>query len=175
VAALSFVCSVGNIPLAAVLWGGGISFGGVIAFIYADLIIVPIALIYRKYYGRRVAAKLIGAMFVSMVVAALAIDGLFSLVGAVPTTRPKISDITERGISWNYTTYLNIVFLVVAAGLIALTLRRGAKDPVCGMTVDRHKTPWRTQLAGKTYYFCGKGCKERFDASPDQYVHGGHH
>ncbi|MDX6516238.1 MAG: uncharacterized protein QOH73_1904, partial [Gaiellaceae bacterium] len=83
VAALSFVCSVGNIPLAAVLWSGGISFGGVIAFIYADLIVVPIALIYRKYYGRRVAAKLIAAMFVAMVVAALAIDGLFSVLGLV--------------------------------------------------------------------------------------------
>src|SRR3954453_20099072 len=81
VAALSFVCSVGNVPLAAVLWGGGISFAGVIAFIYADLIIVPIALIYRKSYGRRVAAKLVGLMLATMVLAALAVDGLFSVLG----------------------------------------------------------------------------------------------
>jgi uncharacterized membrane protein YraQ (UPF0718 family)/YHS domain-containing protein len=172
VAALSFVCSVGNIPLAAVLWGGGISFAGVIAFIYADLIIVPIALIYRKYYGKRLAAKLVGLMLVTMVAAALIVDGVFSLAGLVPNTRPKIANITERPVTWNYTTFLNIVFLLVAGFLVGLTLRRGAKDPVCGMTVDRHKTKWRSQDGDKTVFFCSEGCKARFDADPQRY--GGH-
>jgi len=173
VAALSFVCSVGNIPLAAVLWGGGISFGGVIAFIYADLIVIPIALIYRKYYGGRFAAKLVAAMLVAMVAAALLVDGVFSLAGLVPETRPRIEDVTERGIEWNYTTWLNILFLGVAAALVGLTLRRGAKDPVCGMTVDRTKSAWRSEAGGRTFVFCGAGCKQRFDAEPERFLAGG--
>jgi uncharacterized protein len=164
VAVLSFVCSVGNVPLAAVLWAGGISFSGVIAFVYADLLIVPIVLIYARYYGRRLTVRLVALMFASTVVAALAVDGLFSLLGLVPDERPSIESITSRGISWNYTTALNVVFLGVAAALVALTLRRGARDPVCGMTVDRRRTPHRSVVAGRTVYFCGAGCKERFDA-----------
>src|SRR3954453_17983375 len=96
VAALSFVCSIGNIPLAAVLWSGGISFGGVIAFIFADLIILPIISAYRKYYGGRFALKLTAVVVACMVVAALIVDGVFSLVGLVPTSRPPIESITER-------------------------------------------------------------------------------
>jgi uncharacterized membrane protein YraQ (UPF0718 family) len=126
VAALSFVCSVGNIPLAAVLWAGGISFSGVIAFVYADLIVVPIVLIYRKYYGGAVTVRLVAIMFATMVAAALIVDGLFSALDLVPTHRPSIESVTEREIAWNYTTVLNIVFLVVAAVLVGLTLRRGA-------------------------------------------------
>jgi uncharacterized membrane protein YraQ (UPF0718 family) len=123
VAVLSFVCSVGNVPLAAVLWAGGISFGGVIAFIYADLIIIPLAIIYARYYGRRLAALLVGVMFGAMVLAALAVDGIFSLAGLVPSERPSIDSITSRGISWNYTTVLNIVFSLVAAALVWLSTR----------------------------------------------------
>jgi uncharacterized protein len=126
VAALSFVCSVGNVPLAAVLWAGGISFSGVIAFIYADLIVIPIVLIYRKYYGGRITALLVAIMFVTMVSAALIVDGIFSAAGLVPTHRPSIDSITSRGISWNYTTWLDIVFFFVAAALVALTVRGGA-------------------------------------------------
>jgi uncharacterized membrane protein YraQ (UPF0718 family)/YHS domain-containing protein len=174
VAALSFVCSVGNVPLAAVLWGGGISFSGVIAFIYADLIIIPIVLIYRKYYGGALTVRLVGLMFVTMVAAALIVDGLFSAAGLIPEQRPSIDSITGRGVSWNYTTVLDIVFLLVAATLIALTLRRGAKDPMCGMTVDRFKTPHRSVVGGRTYYFCGEGCKRRFDDDPVAAVQGGH-
>ena len=88
VAVLSFVCSVGNVPLAAVLWGGGISFSGVIAFIYADLIIIPIVLVYGRYYGWRLAALLVGIMFGAMVLAALAVDGIFGALGLIPTERP---------------------------------------------------------------------------------------
>src|SRR3954467_3961824 len=158
VAVLSFVCSVGNVPLAAVQWAGGISFSGVIAFIYADLIIIPLVLIYRKYYGGKVTALIVAIMFSTMVAAALIVDGIFSALGLVPTHRPSIESISERAITWNYTTALNIVFLFVAAGLVGLTLRRGAKDPVCGMTVDR-QTPHRSIHAGATVYFCSAHCK----------------
>jgi uncharacterized membrane protein YraQ (UPF0718 family)/YHS domain-containing protein len=170
VAILSFVCSVGNAPLAAVLWGGGISFAGVIAFIYADLLIIPIVIAYTKYYGRELTARLVAIMFAAMVLAALAVDGIFSAAGLVPSTRPSIDSISSRGISWNYTTFLNIVFFAVAAALFGLTLRRGAKDPVCGMTVDRGAGKPTSTFAGHTYYFCGAGCKAKFDAEPDRYV-----
>jgi uncharacterized protein len=170
VAVLSFVCSVGNVPLAAVLWGGGISFAGVIAFIYADLLIVPIVIAYTKYYGRELTARLVAIMFATMVLAALAVDGLFSAVGLVPSDRPSIESISSRGVSWNYTTFLNIVFLAVAAVLIGLTLRRGAGDPVCGMTVDRHAGKPTSTYAGRTLYFCSEGCKAKFDAEPERYV-----
>jgi uncharacterized protein len=170
VAVLSFVCSVGNVPLAAVLWAGGISFAGVIAFIYADLLVIPILLIYRKYYGLRATVVIAGVMLTAIVVAALTVDTVFELAGLVPDERPDVESITERGIEWNYTTFLNIVFFGIAAALVALTLRRGARDPVCGMTVDRFKTPYRTEYAGHTVYFCGQGCKEKFEREPERYV-----
>ena len=170
VAVLSFVCSVGNVPLAAVLWAGGISFGGVISFIYADLIVIPILLIYRKYYGTKVAALITSIMFGAIVLAALLVQGIFDVAGLIPETRPDVESITERGIEWNYTTFLNILFLGVAAVLVGLTLQRGARDPVCGMTVDRQQTPFRSEWAGKTYYFCGEGCKRRFDDDPESYL-----
>ncbi len=163
VAVLSFVCSVGNAPLAAVLWGGGISFAGVIAFIYADLIIIPLVIIYGRYYGWRVAGIVVGLMFGAMVLAALAVDGIFSWLGLVPSTRPSIDSIVERGITWNYTAVLNILFTIVAAVLVALTLRRGARDPVCGMTVDRSKA-LSLEHNGKRYFFCGPGCRAKFEA-----------
>jgi len=174
VAVLSFVCSVGNAPLAAVLWAGGISFAGVISFIYADLIIIPIVIAYTKFYGRELTARLVAIMFVSMVLAALAVDGIFSALGLVPTSRPSIDSISSRGISWNYTTVLNIVFLAIAAALFGLTLRRGAKDPVCGMTVDRRAGKPTSVYQGRAYYFCGEGCKARFEAEPAHYVDATH-
>jgi len=127
VAVLSFVCSIGNIPLAAVLWSGGISFGGVIAFIFADLIIIPIISAYRKYYGGRFALKLTAVMFGCMVVAALIVDGIFSLFGLVPTHRPSVESITERAVTWNYTTFLDIIASVVFVVLMTLAYRGG--DP----------------------------------------------
>ncbi|HET7807936.1 MAG TPA: permease [Gaiellaceae bacterium] len=171
VAVLSFVCSVGNIPLAAVLWAGGISFSGVIAFVYADLIIIPLVLIYGRYYGWRIAAVIVSLMFGAMVVAALAIDGLFSAAGLIPQDRPSIDSITEREITWNYTAVLNIVFTLVAVALFALTLRRGARDPVCGMSVDRGRA-LSLEHDGKRYYFCGPGCRDRFAADPERYASG---
>ncbi|TMK76946.1 MAG: YHS domain-containing protein [Actinobacteria bacterium] len=170
VAALSFVCSVGNVPLAAVLWAGGISFSATIAFIYADLIVIPILLIYRKYYGLRAAAILTAIMFVTMAAAALAVGGAFDVLGLVPKTRPEIDSVTSRGVAWNYTTALNILFLAVAVVLVGLTFRRGVRDPVCGMTVDRFKTPFRSEWNGQTFYFCSAGCKERFEADPERFL-----
>jgi uncharacterized membrane protein YraQ (UPF0718 family)/YHS domain-containing protein len=164
VAFLTFVCSVGNVPLAAVLWGGGISFAGVIAFIYADLLIVPLILIYLRYYGRRVTVRLVAVMFASMAAAALAVDAIFSAADLIPNARPSIDSIAERAIGWNYTTFLNIVFFAVAAALFSLTIRRGARDPVCGMTVDR-TTPYQSQREGRTVFFCSASCQAKFDAS----------
>ena len=123
VAALSFVCSVGNVPLAAVLWNGGISFGGVIAFIYADLIVLPIIDIYRKYYGWKMAGLIVGVFYVAMALAALLIEFLFELLGLMPSQRS--AQIVETSISFNYTTVLNIIFLAVAALLLVRFFRTG--------------------------------------------------
>jgi uncharacterized protein len=170
VAVLSFVCSVGNAPLAAVLWAGGISFAGVIGFIYADLLIIPIVIAYVKYYGRDLTARLVAIMFAAIVLAALAVDGIFSALGLVPSERPSIDSISSRGISWNYTTFLNLLFFGVAAALFGLTLRRGARDPVCGMTVDRHAGKPTATYRGQTYHFCGAGCRAKFEADPERYI-----
>ncbi|MFD4502341.1 permease [Streptomyces sp. NPDC058457] len=123
VAIVSFVCSIGNVPLAVVLWKGGISFGGVIAFIYADLLILPILNIYRKYYGARMAAFLLGTFFVSMAVAGYVVELVFGGLGLVPDQAD--AKIPDEGISWNYTTYLNIAFLLLAAALVVRFLRSG--------------------------------------------------
>jgi hypothetical protein len=123
VAVLSFVCSVGNVPLAAVLWNGGISFGGVIAFIYADLIVLPIIDIYRKYYGWKVAGLIVAIFYVAMVFAALVIEFLFDLLGLIPSQRS--AQIVEMSISFNYTTILNIIFLAIAALLLVRFFRTG--------------------------------------------------
>jgi uncharacterized membrane protein YraQ (UPF0718 family) len=123
VAVLSFVCSVGNVPLAAVLWNGGISFGGVIAFLFADLLILPILNIYRKYYGLKVAAILAAVFYVAMAGAALIVEGLFSALDLIPAHRQI--EIMQESIRWNYTSVLNIVFLGVSALLLVRFLRTG--------------------------------------------------
>src|SRR5215467_6440760 len=115
IAIISFVCSVGNVPLAAALWHGGISFGGVISFIFADLITLPLLLIYRRYYGPRVTLRLLGLFWLVMSTAGLAVEYLFRALGIIPTERPATVAPTE--FSWNYTTFLNIVFLLLLAGL----------------------------------------------------------
>jgi uncharacterized membrane protein YraQ (UPF0718 family)/YHS domain-containing protein len=164
IAILSFVCSVGNVPLAAVLWSGGISFAGVIAFIFADLIVVPIVLIYRKYYGNAYASRIVALMFVTMVSTALIVDGLFSAAGLIPQTRPSRADIFSS-IKIDYKLFTNIVGVAVFAALFALTMRRGATDPVCGMKVDRDKA-LTNESGDHTYYFCSKHCLHAFEADP---------
>ena len=123
VAVISFVCSIGNVPLAAVLWNGGISFGGVIAFIFADLIVLPILNIYRKYYGPRVAGFLLVTFYVAMVTAALVVELVFQAVGLVPEERT--AKIVEASVTWNYTTVLNIIFLGLAALFLWRFVRTG--------------------------------------------------
>jgi uncharacterized membrane protein YraQ (UPF0718 family) len=117
VAVFTFVCSIGNVPLAAVLWNGGISFGGVVSFIFADLIIIPILLIYRKYYGARMGWFLAGTFYVTMVIAGYLIETIFGLLRLVPVGARNAS-IGRDGITWNYTGVLNIVFLLLAAVLL---------------------------------------------------------
>jgi uncharacterized membrane protein YraQ (UPF0718 family) len=123
VAVISFVCSIGNVPLAIVLWKGGISFGGVVAFIFADLIIAPILNIYRKYYGPRMAMFLLGTFFTAMATAGYVIELVFGGLGLVPDR--SSAKIPDQGVSWDYTTWLNIVFLLLAAALIARFVRTG--------------------------------------------------
>jgi len=115
VAVVSFVCSVGNVPLAAVLWNGGISFGGVVAFLFADLIILPILNIYRKYYGWRIAVILAALFYAAMVLAGYAVELMFGVLHLVPGQRHALVETAH--ISWNYTTFLNIGF-----GLLALLM-----------------------------------------------------
>lgn len=123
IAIISFVCSVGNVPLAAVLWNSGISFGGVIAFIFADLIVIPVLDIYRKYYGLKMSAFILGTFYSSMALAALGIEFLFQAAGLVPAERK--AQIVEASLSLNYTTVLNIVFLVIAGLLVARFCKTG--------------------------------------------------
>ena len=168
IAVLSFVCSVGNVPLAAVLWSGGISFAGVLAFLFADLIVIPILLIYRKYYGMKFTVRITALMFVTMVIAALIVNGIFSALGLIPTgPRPTRNDIFSS-IQVNYKLALNILGLVIFGALFWLTARRGATDPVCGMKVDRAKA-LHADIGGKRFYFCSEHCLHAFEAEPDRH------
>jgi YHS domain-containing protein len=160
IAVLSFVCSVGNVPLAAVLWSGGISFAGVMAFIYADLIVLPIIGAYRKYYGWAFALRITALMFATMVAAALVVDALFSGLGFIPDTRPSREDVFGS-IELDYKLVLNVFATLVFAALFALTRNRGATDPVCGMRVDR-ATALTLERGGHTYYFCSEHCRSAF-------------
>jgi uncharacterized membrane protein YraQ (UPF0718 family) len=126
VAILSFVCSIGNVPLAAVLWNGGISFGGVAAFVFADLLILPILNIYRKYYGVRMTLVLFGTFYAAMVGAGYLVEILFGVTGLIP--RERSATVLAEGISWNYTTWLDIAFLIIAAVLLVRFFRTGGRD-----------------------------------------------
>jgi uncharacterized membrane protein YraQ (UPF0718 family) len=123
VSIMAFVCSIGNVPLAAVLWNGGISFGGVIAFIFADLLVLPILNIYRKYYGTKMMFVLLGTFYAAMVGAGYLVEILFGAINLIPEHRSAM--VMEAGISWNYTTWLNIAFLLVAAGLVVRFVATG--------------------------------------------------
>ncbi|MEZ0074813.1 permease [Planotetraspora sp. GP83] len=131
VAVVSFVCSIGNVPLAAVLWNGGISFGGVVSFIFADLIVLPILDIYRKYYSWRMMAFLTVTFYAAMVIAGYAVEVLFGLLGLIPAQRA--AKVLEAHPSLNYTTVLNVVFLVLAAALLVRFFRTGGRDMLAMM------------------------------------------
>jgi YHS domain-containing protein len=182
---LSFVCSVGNVPLAAVLWNGGISFGGVISFIFADLVILPILNIYRKYYGGRMSLYLLGVSYAAMALAGFLVGGAFQLLGLAPTNHHVT--VFETTPTWNYTSYLDIAFLLLIAVLawrfvttggmemLRAHSRRpqeGAKlvrDPVCGMSVDPATATEKVDYSGATYYFCSSGCRSAFEKDPARY------
>jgi uncharacterized membrane protein YraQ (UPF0718 family)/YHS domain-containing protein len=176
IAIISFVCSVGNVPLAAALWKGGISFGGVISFIFADLIAFPLLLIYRRYYGLRLTVRMLVVFWTVMSTAGLITEGIFRLAGLVPTTRP--SQVSPAHFSWDYTTYLNIIFLGVF-GVLYWTYRnrerlgggRGyAIDPVCGMQVETAHAPASLVHDGHRYFFCSDHCKDRFGSDPTRFT-----
>jgi hypothetical protein len=172
IAVLSWVCSIGNVPLAAALWSGGISFGGVISFIFADLIAMPLILIYRKFYGTKLTIRIVGLFYVLMATAGLAAEGIFRLFHAVPTTRTL--QVTSAHFSWNYTTFLNIFFLLVAGGVWWLARNKKrfgggdgyATDPVCGMQVRIADAPATAVIDGTTHSFCSDRCRDRFSKQP---------
>jgi hypothetical protein len=176
VAIISFVCSIGNVPLAAALWHGGISFGGVIAFIFADLITLPLLLIYRKYYGLALTLRLLVWFWIVMAAAGLITEILFDAAGLIPTHRS--GEIVETTFQWNYTTFLNIIFLVIAGYLYWLYRNRErlgggagfAFDPVCGMQVQTKNAPAHTTYAGTEYWHCSDHCATRFAAEPDRFI-----
>jgi uncharacterized protein len=179
VAVASFVCSVGNVPLAAVLWSGGISFAGVLAFLFADLIVLPIIVIYRKYYGRRFTVRIVALMLITMIIAALIVNGVFGLAGLVPSgPRPSRADVFGH-VRVDYTLVLNVVGAMMFVALFALTVRRGATDPECGMKVDR-ASALRAHVNGRTFHFCSAGCLNAFEArgglaTPHGKQNGAHH
>jgi uncharacterized protein len=172
-AIISFVCSIGNVPLAAALWTGGISFGGTIAFVFADLIALPLLLIYRRYYGTRLTLKLLAVFWATMSVAGLVTEYLFKAASLLPNPDTAEHGMVGRDVwGWNYTTVLDIVALVAFAGIYALYRNRErlgggggyAKDPMCGMQVETMHAPATRQRNGDTYYFCSDHCAHRFDS-----------
>jgi YHS domain-containing protein len=149
IAFISFVCSIGNVPMAAALWHGGISFGGVISFIFADLIALPLVLIYRKYYGRRLALRLFFTFYAVMAAAGLVVEGLFWVLGLIPDTVL-------------YWLYRNRARFGGGQGY--------AIDPVCGMQVQTANAPAHASHNRQTFWFCSDRCKERFEANPERYA-----
>jgi hypothetical protein len=180
IAVLSWVCSIGNVPLAAALWSGGISFGGVISFIFADLIAMPLILIYRKFYGTKLTLRIVGLFYVLMATAGLATEGIFRLFHAVPTTRTL--QVTSAHFEWNYTTFLNILFLVLAGGVWWLARNKKrfgggtgyAIDPSCGMQVRKADAPATAVVNGETLYFCSDRCHGRYMSGQKTTTQDGH-
>ncbi|HVD04081.1 MAG TPA: permease [Candidatus Dormibacteraeota bacterium] len=178
VAVISFVCSVGNVPLAAALWKGGISFGGVISFVFADLITLPLLLIYRRYYGIKITLRLLAAFWAVMSISGLITEYLFKAVGLVPTGHP--TNIVPLGFHLDYTSVLNVVALLVFGYLYWLYHNRDrlgggagyAKDVVCGMQVQKSMAPATAVHAGTAFYFCSDGCHDRFVANPTRFAAG---
>ena len=170
IAFLSFQCSIGNVPVAAALWKGGISFGGVISFLFADLVAAPLVLIYRRYYGGPLTLRLLGLFWAVMAGAGLIVQGIFSGAGLVPRHRP--TQIVTTSFHWDYTTALNILFLAVFAYLYWLYRNRDrlgggagyAIDPVCGMQVRTATAPAHRSRGGDRVWFCSDRCAEAFDS-----------
>jgi len=176
IAFISFVCSVGNIPLAATLWHGGISFGGTIAFIFADLIALPLVLIYRKYYGTKLAIRLTLVFWLVMSLSGLITEIIFNFLNLIPDMDHKMSHTNQIGA--NYTTVLNVLALALIVWIYWMYRTREttgtdlvfATDLVCGMQVRISDAPAQYELNGKTYYFCMPGCRDSFKADPERFA-----
>jgi uncharacterized membrane protein YraQ (UPF0718 family)/YHS domain-containing protein len=176
IAFISFVCSVGNIPLAATLWHGGISFGGTIAFIFADLIALPLVLIYRKYYGTKLAIRLTLVFWLVMSLSGFITEIIFNFLNLIPEMDHKMSHTNQIGA--NYTTVLNVLALALIIWIYWMYRTREttgtdlvfATDLVCGMQVRISDAPAQYELNGKTYYFCMPGCRDSFKADPERFA-----
>jgi uncharacterized membrane protein YraQ (UPF0718 family) len=183
IAVISFVGSMGNVPFAVALWGGGVSFAGVIAFVYADLITVPVLNVYRKYYGVKVMLYILGVFFVTMAFTGFLMEQLFDLLGVVPDLASGQTATEQTYFELNYTFYLNLIAFALS-GFLFYVFRRGLgapgqyRDPVCGMRTD-DEGPSVTH-DGETYYFCSHSCKRVFEKMPTEFatvdpvVSGGH-
>ena len=176
IAVVSFVGSMGNVPFAVALWGGGISFAGVIAFVYADLITIPVLNVYRKYYGWRVMLYVLGVFFVTMAATGFLMEIAFDALGIVPNLAGGQTASEQTYFELNYTFYLNLVAFALS-GFLLYVYRRGLgapgqyRDPVCGMRTD-DDGPSVTH-DGETYYFCSETCKRAFERGPAEYTHRG--
>ncbi|WP_411965914.1 permease [Haloferax sp. YSMS24] len=172
IAVISFVGSMGNVPFAVALWGGGISFAGVIAFVYADLITIPVLNVYRKYYGWNVMLYILGVFFVTMAFTGFLMEELFSVLGIVPDLAGGQTATEQTYFEFNYTFFLNVIAFALS-GVLLFVYRRGIggpgqyRDPVCGMRTDDSGPT--ISFDGQTYYFCSNHCKRSFENHPTDF------
>ncbi|MFC4541652.1 permease [Halosolutus amylolyticus] len=176
IAVISFVGSIGNIPFAVALWSGGISFAGVIAFVYADLITIPVLNVYRKYYGWTIMLYILGVFFVTMAFTGFVMELLFDALGIVPNLAGGEFATEQTYFELDYTFYLNLVAFALS-GFLLYVYRRGLgapgqyRDPVCGMRTGDDGPS--ASFDGETYYFCSNTCKRSFDEEPAKFAHRG--
>lgn len=170
IAFISFVCSVGNVPLGAALWNSGISFGGTISFIFADLLSLPLVLIYKKFYGVKLSFKLVAIFWFTMSASGLITEGIFNLFSIIPKRHGLL--IRTSHIGNNFTSWMNLIALLLTAVIAKLYLSRNkgedspyAKDPICGMQVEKSTASIQSEQGGTIFYFCSPGCLESFENS----------
>jgi YHS domain-containing protein len=173
VAVISFVGSIGNVPFAVALWSGGVSFAGVIAFIYSDLITVPVLNVYRKYYGWRVMLYILAVFFVTMAASGFLMEQLFAALEIVPEVASGQSATEQEYFAVDYTLWLNLVALALSGFLYWIYRRVSGpvspyRDPVCGMWVDDDEHA--TTVGGEAVRFCSDHCQKRFESNPERYL-----
>ncbi len=175
IAVISFVGSIGNVPFAVALWSGGIGFAGVIAFVYGDLITIPVLNVYRKYYGWRVMLYILCVFFVTMAFVGFLMEQLFAMLGIIPNLAGGQTATEQTYFELNYTFYLNVIAFAVS-GFLYYVYRRGLgapgqyRDPICGMRTDDDSLS--VTYGGETYYFCSSTCKQVFEDDPAEFVRG---
>lgn len=173
IAVVSFVGSIGNVPFAVALWGGGVSFAGVIAFVYADLITIPVLNVYRKYYGWKVMLYILGVFFVTMAFSGFLMELLFDALDIVPNLAGGETATEKTYFELNYTFYLNLIAFAFS-GFLLYVYRRGLgapgqyRDPVCGMRTGENGPS--ISYDGTTYHFCSNACKRSFEAEPEEFA-----